>query len=246
MGKVEDKDYEYARKILIGEKVDNPRYAPIQCQEFLRFDEALDEEEVKGKRVLTKSGDYFFWALIHDPASIITFDDNRLAVKYLELKKAGYLALTKKEIYEFFCDNATFFKKALFHKVADRLDEKTALFWKRLIYPLSQTEIVASSLLDKGGFRYNLEAYISLEDLDAIRIALMNLKTRHYNVDLSHLKTRVNGEFDTIYLGNINFKGNIGSLAEKVQARTFDILAINGVVIAQVNKKHIIRFQKTQ
>ena len=104
----------------------------------------------------------------------------------------------------------------------------------------------ASSLLDKGGFRYNLEAYISLEDLAAIRNALMNLETRHYNVDLSHLKTRVSGEFDTIYLGNINFKGNIGSLAEKVQARTFDILAINGVVIAQVNKNHVIRFIKKQ
>ena len=246
MGLMEDKDYEYARKILIGEKVENPRYAPIQCQEFSKFEEALDEEEVKGKRVLAKSGDYFFWALSHDPASIITFDDNRLAVKYLELKKAGYLALTKKEIYEFFCDNTTFFKKALFYKIIDALDEKTALFWKRLIYPLSQTEIVASNLFSKNGFRYNLELYQGLEDFEAIRAALTSLETHHYNVGLDRLKTRVGGEFDTIYLGNIDFKGNIGSLAEKVQARTFDILAINGVAIALVNKKHVIRFIKKQ
>ena len=90
----------------------------------------------KGILSVASSGDHMLHAILEGANDILLFDINKLTSYYCALKLAGVKALSHNEFFDFFGrkDNAApnFYKKELYEKVREYLNEDDKCFWDSL------------------------------------------------------------------------------------------------------------------
>lgn len=176
--------------------------------------------DVKDKSILTAagSGDHIFEAYAKGAKKVNFFDINCLTPYYIDLKKAGIMALPEEEFIEYFCCenpfsiNAQVFHISTYEKLRNYLDSNNRLFWDSLYQEFKGIKIRKSKLFYSTEEHYDFlkvglsylqpQNYQKLQQL-LLKNSSLNLTNSFINCNLTELPETINTQFDIIYLSNI-------------------------------------------
>ena len=214
-------------------------YAPICTLTDEPFDLCLRKEDIEDKDVLTAtgSGDYLFWIMLNNPASVSTFDINIFNEYYQVLKFGALLKLDYNDYLNFFYgENA--FSKDEYAKLESALPKNVKEFWGNLVNKFDSSEITNSKLFDQNRSDVVLARFRNpflkseIKYLEAKKAMYQSLYVFH-NLALNELN-QINKKFDTIFLGNIEKQNSFKVLitAEKLKEQLKSNLTRDGVIMS--------------
>lgn len=179
----------------------------------------FDHFDLQEKDCLTVLGssDQALDLYLKGASSVTTFDTNPLTQYYYDLKIAAFLSnLTNQEYLDFFsCQNEDgfylnniSFSKQVFNNLKQFLTNKESyIFWNTLFQEYNPLDIRMGGKL----FCYQIHDtvlkntinYLKIENYKLLQNISHNIKIDHINCDINLLPTKINKNFDFIYLSNI-------------------------------------------
>ena len=173
--------------------------------------------DIKDKDVLTvtASGDHPLNMVLQGAKKITSFDINKLAYYWLELKKAGVLTLSLDEFKEFFLGEM---RKEKYRKISSALEKDTKDYWGEIIetyppiIPLGSGELFKKSHFAIGrrensprSLYQKSNRYLSDNfEYDDLRKKLSNLQMDFINCNIFDLPQETSEKFNAIFTSNIS------------------------------------------
>lgn len=157
-------------------------------------------KDLDGKKVLcvTGSGDHLLNSIIAGAKEVDTFDINRFAVMYQELKLYAIKYLKPTEAYIFLC----LFDKDLYKKFSKHLPDNLRLTYDYLFdnYPV---DTILYKFFEEFTTSLEFNNYNSLSAIQELKDKISKIKRQHFVTSLYSLPDVLTSKYDVIYLSNI-------------------------------------------
>lgn len=212
----------------------------------------------------TSSGDHHIEAILNGATNITSFDINKLAKYFTELKFDAIKNFTKEEFIRFMYKQPL--NKEMFNYIKNSLNDEVRMFWEEILKYENYYDLFRSvSIRQKDGsiingnnfYEYSANNFISyLEDnnYNIVQSKLINTKIDYIDSNLLELSQKLNSKYDLIILSNIYeyindiiFDDSAKEFAETTRHLINDNLNIGGeIVIDYLYKRGITDFKKNK
>ncbi|MCL2570610.1 MAG: BtaA family protein [Firmicutes bacterium] len=169
--------------------------------------------DLEGKDVLTvtASGDHPLNMILQGAKNVTTFDINKLAYYWFELKKAGVLTLSLDDFKKFFMDEM---QKEKYKQVRPALEKDTKEYWDEIIdtyppiLPLNSTDLFKKSQVvacrdTERNLYLKSNRYLDDDGYQKLKQKLPNFQMDFINCHIYDLELNTNQQFDAIFTSNI-------------------------------------------
>lgn len=198
---------------------------------YIHSNENLKEyiKGLDGKRVLCvgSSGDHLLNSMVAGSTEIDTFDINRYARLFIELRLTALRYLDDESALIFLKE----IDKELYLRINKYLPQDVKEFFDYLILTYSKKVIYDKMIQDSTVYLDN-NNYESIEAIRRMKEALDRLKHTHYSCNMYSLPEYISEPYDVIYLSNIiSYDHNYDRIFKFLRELRKDFLRDHGEVI---------------